>query len=602
MHAHRSAYHTRARRAGALLSGALLYRCAVGALSLLVATILAQALPAQERAPDRRTGSVPRDVARTLASVWNASNTRRVRGDFSLAAGDTIRTDVAVLGGRARIAGVIAGQLVVINGDVTLADDSRVTGAVTVVGGDVSGRDRAAVDGETRVWQATVQYRDAGDTLIVAPEPDVFSRLTRWRGDANAQKTQLYLTSAHTYNRVEGLPVYAGPRFFAQNGSTRVSGELFGIFRTIDRLQWTPESRGHRVQFEVQQGRRRGALIGGRLYNEVTPVEDWQLTNTEVGLASFLFTRDYRDYWQRHGGSGHVSIFTGRGSELRGSLAQERWSSRTASTPWSLINRDEAWRANPASDDGVMHLITLSGRLDTRNDIRHPRTGWLLRADSERGDGTITHVATSTPGIRLQAAGDVTYQRGLLDVRRYTRLGPSTQINMRAVAAGWLGGDALPMQRRVSVSGIDALPGFDFRQSIGETDAGTCATGDAATYAQLGRPAQCDRMVLVQVEWKGDFRINLFGRRDRFGDRRWTMRGLSGDGNWVVFANGGRGWLVGDTPGAGHFPKGRLPNIGSWRSDLGGGLDFGAFGVYVAEAVSIGGLQPNVYVRLGHRF
>ena len=370
----RRAYHTRGRRAGALLSGALLYRCAVGALPLLVATILAQALPAQERAPDRRTGSVPRDVARTLASVWNASNTKRVRGDFSLATGDTIRTDVAVLGGRARIAGVIAGQLVVINGDVTLADDGRVTGAVTVVGGDVSGRNRAAVDGETRVWQAAVQYRDAGDTLIVAPEPDVFSRLTRWRGDANAQKTQLYLTSAHTYNRVEGLPVYAGPRFFAQNGSTRVSGELFGIFRTIDRLQWTPESRGHRVQFEVQQGRRRGALIGGRLYNEVTPVEDWQLTNTEVGLASFLFTRDYRDYWQRHGGSGHVSIFTGRGSELRGSLAQERWSSRTASTPWSLINRDEAWRANPASDDGVMHLITLSGRLDTRNDRRHPRT------------------------------------------------------------------------------------------------------------------------------------------------------------------------------------------------------------------------------------
>ena len=47
---------------------------------------------------------------------------------------------------------------------------------------------------------------------------------------------------------------------------------------------------------------------------------------------------------------------------------------------------------------------------------------------------------------------------------------------------------------------------------------------------------------------------------------------------------------------------GELPKVGSWRTDIGGGFDFGDFGIYVAEAVSQGGLQPNFYVRLGHRF
>ena len=78
---------------------------------------------------------------------------------------------------------------------------------------------------------------------------------------------------------------------------------------------------------------------------------------------------------------------------------------------------------------------------------------------------------------------------------------------------------------------------------------------------------------------------------------------LKADGAWVVFANSGRGWLVGprgtDTL---RYPKGSVPALRSWRTDLGGGFDFGTFGVYVAQAVSESGLSPNVYVRLGRRF
>ena len=42
--------------------------------------------------------------------------------------------------------------------------------------------------------------------------------------------------------------------------------------------------------------------LGGRLFDVVEGVEQWQLNDVEVGLSSFLFHRDYRDYFSRHGG------------------------------------------------------------------------------------------------------------------------------------------------------------------------------------------------------------------------------------------------------------------------------------------------------------
>jgi hypothetical protein len=77
---------------------------------------------------------------------------------------------------------------------------------------------------------------------------------------------------------------------------------------------------------------------------------------------------------------------------------------------------------------------------------------------------------------------------------------------------------------------------------------------------------------------------------------------LRADGAWVLFANGGRGWLLGERTNDLFYKTGVIPSMGSWHSDVGGGLDFGSFGVYVAKAVSESGLPANVYLRLTHRF
>jgi len=570
---------------------------------------LASALAQRDREPDqqgaRRLGGVPREVALEVTSVWNAPATRRVRGDFALASMDTVRGDLAVLGGRARLAGVVTGQVVVLNGDATLIDGARIERALTVIGGTFESPERPNVGGEIRVWSAAYRYHEVGDTLVA--ELDFFSRWSRWmrddeRDNGGSTNSNLLVTTAHTYNRVEGLPIYVGPRFSARSGDTRVRTELVGIFRTGDALTWKRENLGHRALFEVRQGNKAGVALGGRLFDEVDAVERWQLTETEVGLNAFLFTRDYRDYWQRHGGQGYISLFAGRGSELRASYGEERWSSRRARNVLSIVNDNIPWRVNPLADEGVMKLLTVSATFDTRNSPKDPRAGWYLRGEYEHGDGRLIRAGTSVLRVEGEERAAV-YSRALLDLRRYNRLGPNASLNMRAVVGGWIDGDPLPAQRRFSVSGIDALPGFDFRRQLNDTDVGTCAVGNEQSYAARGRPSLCDRMALLQIEWKGDFRINLFGNDEDIGDRRWVFSRVKADGAWVVFANSGRGWLVGprDIDNL-LYPKGSVPDIKSWRTDLGGGFDFGNFGVYVAQAVSESGLSPNVYMRLSRRF
>jgi hypothetical protein len=574
------------------------------ALLVGLSTAPLAAAGAQERDRDTGDGGLPRDVAREVAALWNSPDTRRERGAFTLAPVDTVRGNLAVLGGTALIDGVVTGRVVVINGDARLGPSARIGGDLTVVGGTLD-RSQGTVVGDIRVWRARMRYSEEADTLVPEPENELAARWQRWRrgSDDEGQRSELFLTTAHTYNRVEGLPIYFGPRLRARRGDTRVDLELFGIFRTGEKLEWERENLGHRARFEVRQGRSSGFAVGARLFDEVDAVERWQLSNAEVGLASFLFSRDYRDYWNRHGGAAYARLFSSRTNSLTLSYGEERWSSRAARDPWTLFNSSTPWRPNHPADEGVVNLLGLEGVFDTRNDMRHPRTGWLLSAQYERGEGDLTRNSLLSPGapVVTPTPEAVSYGRAFLDLRRYNRLGPGAQLNLRAVIGGWVHGDSLPQQRRLSVSGVGSLPGYDFRRLLTEEfDVGTCVSMDNASYAAAGRPANCERMLLLQAEWKGDFRVRLFGDHDH-GDERWFTSRFNADGTWVVFANSGRGWLVGsDRPGA--YGSSQVPPIGTWRTDLGGGFDFGGFGVYVAKAVTNGGESANIFVRLGRRF
>ncbi|HTK48865.1 MAG TPA: BamA/TamA family outer membrane protein [Gemmatimonadaceae bacterium] len=537
---------------------------------------------------------LPRDVAQEVVALYNATTGLRATEPTEIAAGRDVAGDVAVLDGPLTIGGHVAGRVLAINSDVILLRGARIDGDLLVVGGEVEGSDGASIGGELRIYHPPLQYTRDGD-LLVAQLDETRPVEQWWRRFERRRRrnfNRLEIASAGPYNRVEGLPVRIGPVLYRDQGWGHVRLDATAVLRSASSFSSSKADVGHDVNLEARLGRRLGASVGGRLFDVVDGVEQWQLSNVEVALASFLFHRDYRDYYGRHGAQVYAALHPTETVELSLAFGDERWRSRPTRDPFSLAMNGMPWRDNPTMDAGRFHVANLTLRLDTRNDRLDPRDGWYVLGDLERGTGRIDASGATSAGVRIVPEGDTRYLRGFVDARRYNRIAPNAQLNLRLVLGGWLAGDPLPLERRLSIDGPGTVPGFDFR-SGGGMDVGTCSEG----AAPAGRPAQCERVGLAQLEYRNDIHVSVTRGS---GEARRTRFRL--DGAWVFFADAGRGWLVNSPASPLDEGKGKLPSLSSYRTDIGAGLDFDLLGLYVAKALSSPNEPANVFLRVRHRF
>ena len=139
------------------------------------------------------------------------------------------------------------------------------------------------------------------------------------------------------------------------------------------------------------------------------------------------------------------------------------------------------------------------------------------------------------------------------------------------------------MERRFSVGGIGSLPGYDFREAtLPGTDVFQCNSGGLPAP---GNPAQCERIALAQLEYRSELHAHFL---DVVNSRPIRLRGVGFTvrPTAIAFVDAGRGWLVGDRTAGLRYPRWEIPPFGTFRSDVGLGLDLGIFGVYAAKAVS----------------
>jgi hypothetical protein len=542
--------------------------------------------------------SLPPDVRRVVVERWNGPNVVRGSGRVEIEAGRAVNGNVAVTGGPLVIAGHVTGSVLGLNADVMLRPSAQVDGEVLVVGGQVEGRALARVGGAVRVYREPLGYHEEGDRIVAVDDSSHDSeswwrRLERRR--AGNRTEALRVVEAGPYNRVEGLPIGLGPRIHRLTPWGSFDVEAAAVVRTGTSFNSNQGDVGHKLRGEVRFGGDRGIGVGARMYSVVDPIESWQLTNLETALAAFLVRRDYRDYFQRHGTSGFLTLYGAPDLSLTGTYGVERWSSRDVRNPFTLFKSDDPWRANPSADEGVFHVADLAFAWDTRTDPLDPWSGWLINADIEHGRGTIETAAAATDPRTFGRTGRTLYTRGFFDVRRYNRLGPTAQLNMRVVFGGWLDGDRLPIERRFSVDGPGTLPGFDFRGLRNGRDVGTCTSGQGVP----GGPAECERIALGQIEYRGDLRI---GFADNLEDVLRQYLSAHGGVAWVLFADAGRGWLIGPADGGLSYRSNTLPPLSTFRADLGIGIDFAGIGIYAAKSASTPSEAVNFFVRLRHRF
>jgi hypothetical protein len=525
-------------------------------------------------------GLLPDSVAEHALAIYNRDGTVRLSGESEIAAGTRVEGAVAVLNGPLRIAGSVAGDVVVINGDADVAASAEVSGVLTVIGGEVSAQPGARVAGGMVSYREALRFRYADDRLVYVP-PHPEQGLSAGR-DWSFGRTDLFLAAQGAYNRVEGLPVAFGPRL-RLGGSNPTRLRALAIIRTASGLSTEPKRLGYQFSAEQELGVP-GFMFGLQLFSEVAAIEQWHVSERESSLATFLLHKDYRDHYDRAGGM--LSLRLDRPDlPLTGQLwyRLEDHEPVRPHRPLTLLDNDDPWRAETWVAEGRLHSIGLDWRYDTRNAPDDPSWGWYIQGRLEQGLGG--DLQPRDPELAGAATARTGFNAAQLDLRRYSRISPYSLLGLRVVAAGSIDGKGLPPQRQHALGGEGSLPAFGLLQF-------DCGARNRAAEETAGRYPYygCDRMALVQLEYQASFPLAR-----RLGDRIGLSSHFTNSVRWVAFFDAGRAWTEPDAR------AGRGGGNEDFSADAGVGIRIGGIGAYWAVPLSGGERPINFFVRVGPR-
>jgi hypothetical protein len=384
------------------------------------------------------------------------------------------------------------------------------------------------------------------------------------------------------YNRVEGMPIYFGPRFtLGRLNPTILEGLL--AYRTASGLRLDDDQLGYSIRAEQFFGGRRSLRLGVRIFSEVAQIELGGLSDRETSLAAFVLHEDHRDHFERVGWSAYARLAPAHSLwSVAVEYDDERDAPLRARRPWSLIDNSEAWRLQPLAASGELRTIALRADYDSRNNEDDPSNGWWLAGELEKAvSGQLRYEL----GVDDELA-PARFTQASIDIRRYARLGPSSRLAVRVSGTGSVDGGALPVQRQHALGGEGSLPGF----MLHRFDCGGRNSFVEVNDIEFNRFYGCDRAVLVQIEYQTDV---SFLRR--LGGSRIDALGLLQRVRLAGYFDAGRAWNEADARGE----RGR--GSSDFAADGGFGLRLGPVGLYWAIPLSGVGETMNFFVRIGPR-
>ena len=357
----------------------------------------------------------------------------------------TIKNDETVSGhlvldsGNLVINGTVQGDVLVMDGNVTIGAGAAVKGNVTAIDG------RVTIDPE-----ATVRGRIL-ETHWHNLFPATFStpRLT-YRRAISYQQTQYSLPGYGSdllfrYNRVEG--VFFGvsvPKKFQSPGRRWSSFGFFGY--GLENSRWRYQFGLARWLFNPLSFK---TELGAEAHDLTDTKDAWRISEFENTMAALFLRKDFQDYFRRTGFSLYFLQNVGKSVQVRFSYAADKYRDMPIKTNWALFGGDRRFRRNPPLGlfRGTIRSLSAEFTLDTRNIENSEWNGWYAYLGVEK----------ATPGLR----SDFDFERYLLEIRRHQRITRGENLTVRLLLGTSAG--QLPLQKNFELGGLSTLRGYDYK-------------------------------------------------------------------------------------------------------------------------------------------
>lgn len=562
------------------------------AATILLWTALAAAggSPLSAQLLDLGGDPVPPELVPDLLAFVNDAATVRIEGDAVIPADRRVEGSLALVGGTFSLDGTVTGSVVVLNGNLTLGPGGRIDGDLVVVGGRIEGLEDGRVGGVAQLYGRALPLQRGEDGTLA-----LRSRLPEERPGLYLGGSRFTVRTGFGYNRVEGLPVVLGP-IVRTAGDRPFQLDALAIVRSESRLAL--DQLGYQFRVAQSFGSKPMWTVGGTAFSEVRPIEDWNVSRLSQSLSTLIFHQDLSDYYATEGWSaflearGETTPVTARLSYLR-----EDHSPTIPGDPFSFLDGDEPWRPMPLVASGEASMLRADLEVDRRNNPSNPSDGWYLDTSVTWGlEGSWSVPAwASAPAGPAGAPTPIStrFSVGSLDLRRYIRIDPDSDVALRVFAGSSLNGETLPPQFQFALGGVGTLPATE-RFFV---DCGARASDvypDEAAFRTSYTRYGCDGVALFDLYFREQFWFDLDLRGDGPAEedddwRLWPRVDL--DVSWIAFLSAGRGWSY--APGG--VDSATLAN-------LGGGVSVGGFGVFVAFPLGGAGDNPAVFVQFRRPF
>lgn len=528
---------------------------------------------------------LPPDLVEGVVAFLNDPTTTRLNGYTRIAPGQSVVGAIGVVGGDVVVAGAIEGDLVIVNGDLTVEPGGAISGDVLIVGGRVIAAPEGAVGGQIQLHTERLRLITRREGVEVSPTTSA-GRQGLYIGGA-----RITVRSGTNYNRVEGLPVLFGP-VFRTSGANPLRVDALAIWRTEH--DQTRDDLGFQVAVDQTFGPPTARLgVGLGAFSRVAPIESWGVTDLEASLTSFFFHLDSRDYFEERGW--HLwarAQIPGTAAELQLEYRNRDLTAVPTGSPWTLRRNDRPWRAQPLVPEGDLETLTARLVWDERNDADDPTDGWYFSGRVTRGlrGSLLLPVAVDEflDPVGDPTSVDVGFTTGFMEFRRYARLSPDHDLSFRLLAGGSLDGELPPAFLQHALGGEGSLPGY----RLFELDCGARSSLVPYVHRGTGEPEPaygrygCGRVSLFQLQYRG--RLPIAALRGESGS---LLDGVDLDPRWLLFFDAGRGWSQ-----SGDFPD--EPAV----ADIGAGFTVGGLGAYWAYPLSGDDRRVNFFLRLQRRF